>query len=88
MRLSDFIARGKKILNEDAGSEGLVYKLTTKTAIKPIDTDVVKVSDVEKELDDTVARVEFTFPRDYGFALNTLKAVYGDIDIIGLQLVY
>ena len=88
MKLSDFIARGKKILNEEAGSEGLVYTLATSQVISEMETELLKISDIETVNGDTVARVEFTYPRDYGFALNTLKVVLGDIDIISLQLVY
>lgn len=88
MRLSDFIKRAERILNEDAGSEGLVYILTTTSTLKAIETDAVTISDVHKENGETVARVEFSFPRDCGFALNTLKAIYGDIEIVSLNLVY
>ena len=88
MNLSDFIARCKKILNEDAGSEGMVFTLRSASPVKAVETDTVKISDVRKENGETIARVEFTFPRDCGFAANTLKAIYGDIEINSLELVY
>lgn len=88
MKISDFINKAKKILNEGAGSEGMVYKLTTPKKVKPVSNDVLVVSDIQKIDDGYEARVEFTFPRDYGFALNSIKAVFGDMEINALELLY
>lgn len=88
MNIADFIAKAKKILNEGAGSEGFVYILRCGKPVSAVDNDTVKVSDIKTENGTTTARIEFKINRDYGYALNSLKAVLGDVDVKSLELVY
>lgn len=88
MNIEDFIGKAKRILKEDAGSEGMVYKLTTKNSVTAIKNDILTIDDVHKDNGNTVCRITFTYPRDYGFAMNTLKAHLGDIDVARLELLY
>lgn len=88
MNLADLIAKGKRILLEHAGSEGFVYILKTSNTLSPVDNNILKLTDIKTEDGITIARLEFKVNRDYGFALNSLKAVLGDIDVKSLELVY
>lgn len=88
MNIADFIERAKRILNETDGSEGFVYILRTANNISALDNDILKISEITHEDGETKARVEFKVNRDYGYALNSLKAVLGDIEIKSLELVY
>lgn len=88
MNIADFIARAKRILNEGAGSEGFVYILRCGKRLSAVDNDILKVTDITTEDGTTKARIEFKVNRDYGYALNSLKAVLGDIDVKSLELVY
>lgn len=89
MNVADFIKMAKRILNEgEGGTSGFVYIFKTTGNISALDNDVLKISEIEKEDGVTKARVEFKINRDYGFALNSLKAVLGDVDIKSLELVY
>lgn len=83
MDLKEYIAKAKRILREDAGSEGLCYLLKFKGSLKE-EGFVVE----EKETQDGVqcAKIRFAMPRDYGFALQTLKDL--DVDVIGLELLF
>jgi len=88
MKLADLIAKGKRILHEHAGSEGFVYILKTSNRLSQIDNNILKLTDIENENGVYTARLEFKVNRDYGFALNSLKAVLGDINVKSLELVY
>lgn len=88
MNIADFIEKAKRILNEGEGASGFVYILRTGNSISALDNDILKISEIEHEDGITKARIEFKFNRDYGFALNSLKAVLGDIDVKSLELVY
>lgn len=88
MKLADYIAKAKRILKEDAGSEGMVYLLSVKGNLAPVDNEILKITEIEHKEGLACGRVEFTFARDYGFALNSIKAVLGDIDIATLELIY
>ena len=88
MNIADFIERAKRILNEGEGASGFVYILTTANNISALDNDILKISEITHEDGNTKARVEFKVNRDYGFALNSLKAVLGDVDIKSLELIY
>ena len=88
MNIPDYIKLAKRVLHEDAGSEGMMYKLVAKTSIRPVETDLFTITEVEKEDDMNTAIVRFTYPRDYGYALNTIREAFEDIDITSLSLVY
>ena len=75
----EFLERAKMILKEDAGSEGMAYLLKYKGALKE---EGFKV----EENEDGKAKIVFDMPRDYGFALQTLKDL--GIEVIGLELLY
>jgi len=75
----EFLERAKMILKEDAGSEGMCYLLKYKGALKE---EGFKV----EEKEDGKAKIVFDMPRDYGFALQTLKDL--GIEVIGLELLY
>lgn len=80
MNFADFIKKAKITLREDAGSEGYSYKLKFKGNLP--ECDCFKVE--KKEADE--ATIIFAYPRDYGFALQTLKDC--GIEIVGLELLY
>lgn len=79
MNLNEFLEKAQKILNEDAGSEGLAYRLKYTGALKE------EGFKVEKKEDDAVI-IRFDVPHDYGFALNTLKDL--GIEVVGLELLF
>lgn len=87
MKLADLIGKGKRIL-EHAGSEGFVYILRTTSSIPKLDNAILKITDIEHKDGVTIARLEFKVNRDYGYALNSLKAVLGNIEVKSLELVY
>lgn len=82
MNLQDYIAKAKRVLREDAGSEGFCYVLQYKGELKEEGFTVE-----EKETKDGVktAKIRFEDPKDYGFAAQVLKDL--GIDIVGLQLI-
>lgn len=88
MRLDEFIAKAKNILgrslNEHSGSEGLAYILETTKPLAIVDNHILAI----EKRDDNKYTVNFKYPHDCGFALNTIKAVFGDIEIVSLQLLY
>lgn len=88
MNIPEYIQLAKKVLNEDAGSEGMVYLVEAKSGLKAVENDIVKVTDVKTDNGVTSAKANFAFPQDYGFALNTIKELLEGIDIIALKLVY
>ena len=83
MGLKEYIARAKRILKEDAGSEGLCYCVKFKGTLKEEGFTVE-----EKSTEDGVqcAKIKFAYPRDYGFALQTLKDL--GIEVVGLELLF
>lgn len=88
MRLDEFIAKAKntlgRSLNEHAGSEGLAYILETDKALSIVDNHILAL----EKREDNKYTVKFKYPHDCGFALNTIKAMFGDIEIVSLQLLY
>lgn len=83
MNLKEYIARAKKILKEDAGSEGLCYLVKFKGTLPEADFTVE-----EKETVDGVqcAKIKFVYPKDYGFALQALKDL--GVEVVALELLY
>lgn len=83
MSLREYIEKAKRILREDAGSEGMAYLLKFKGTLKE-EGFIVE----EKTTEDGVqcAKIKFEYPRDYGFALQTLKDL--GIEIVGLELLF
>ena len=88
MNVPEFIKLAKQILNEDAGSEGMVYKVCAKSGLSALENEVLKIDEVKSENGATVAKVTFSYPHDYGFALNAIKENLENIDVISLSLVY
>lgn len=88
MNISDYIKEAKKVLNEDAGSEGMVYCVEAKSGLSATENEQLKISEVKSENGVHCANVEFVFPHDYGFALNAIKEALPNIEIIALKLVY
>lgn len=84
MNLKDYIAKAKKVLKEDAGSEGFCYCLKYKGTLPEDPCFTIE----EKETKDGVqcAKIKFAYPKDYGFALQVLKDK--GVDIIGLELLF
>lgn len=87
MNLSQYIKRAKSILNEHAGSEGFKYFVFAKSGLKAMKNENYEISEVVSENGVQKATVDFSYPRDYGFALNTLKEDL-KVEITGLQLIY
>ena len=88
MNVPEYIKLAKKILNEDAGSEGMVYEVEAKSGLKAVENEVVTINEVKSQNGVTVAKAHFAYPHDYGFALNAIKQLLEGIDIIALKLVY
>lgn len=84
MNLKEYIERAKKVLNEDAGSEGMSYKLTYKGTIPALDG--MEVEHLPVENGNKVCIIKFTYPKDYGFANNCLAAL--GIEIVTLELLF
>ena len=79
MNFKDLKAKAKSILREDAGCEGLAYSLEYTGELKE---EGFKVEDKA----DGKAKIVFDIPRDYGFALQTLKDL--GINVVALELLY
>ena len=88
MNIPEFVKLAKKVLNEHAGSEGMEYQLEAKSGLKTIETDQVKIVELNTKNGVTTAKVLFSYPQDYGFAVNTIKNVLPEIEIVTLKLVY
>ena len=88
MNIPEYIKLAKHALNEDAGSEGLVYMVEAKSGLKGIETELIKIEEVKSENGIASGKVSFTFPHDYGFALSAIKEALEGIDITALKLVY
>lgn len=88
MNIPEYVKLAKKVLNEDAGSEGMMYQVKAKSGLKSVDTGVIKIADVKTEEGVSVGNASFAYPHDYGFALNAIKEALPDIEIIALNLVY
>lgn len=87
MNLQQYIKRAKRILTEDAGSEGMKYKVYAKSGLKAVKNEAYEIKEVTNENGEQCAFVEFVYPHDYGFALNKLTHDLG-LDITGLRLIY
>lgn len=79
MNFSEFIKKAKTVLREDAGSEGTAYKVKYTGELKEEGFKVKDKANGE-------ATIEFDYPRDYGYAAQTLKDL--GIEIKGLELLY
>ena len=88
INIQDFLKEARRVLNEDAGSEGLTYTVKASAGLKALDNDELVIEDVHQEDGETVATVKFRYPHDYGFALMTLKQQLEDLNITSLALVY
>ena len=88
MNIPEYIAKAKKVLKEDAGSEGMQYIVEAKSGLKALDNEVLKIEEVKSENGVTTGKVIFTYPHDYGFALSTLKEHLEGLDLVALKLVY
>lgn len=88
MNVQEFIKYAKRVLNEDAGSEGMAYKISAKSGLKAYSDDKMTINEVKTVNDGTEASVQFTYPHDYGFALQSIKDALGDIQITSLTLLY
>lgn len=88
MNVPEYIKLAKKVLNEDAGSEGMQYIVEAKSGLAALENETLIIDEVKQENGLTSARVRFTFPHDYGFALNKIKENLENIDITSLKLVY
>ena len=79
MSYSEFLKQAKQVFKEDAGSEGSAYIVKYNGELKENGFKVENKKDGE-------AKIIFEFPKDYGFALETLKAL--GIEVISLALLY
>lgn len=86
--LKDFIATAKKVLNEDAGSEGLVYRVTFKNKPAAIDNKALKLDEGKQTDKGHEVKVTWSYPRDYGFALSSLKKFFPNNPVVKMELVY
>lgn len=87
MNIQNYIKRAKRVFNEHAGSEGMKYKVFAKSGLKAVKNEKYEISEVNSANGGQEAIVEFVYPHDWGFAVNTLTEELG-IDITGLQLIY
>lgn len=74
-----FLQEAKQVFKEDAGSEGLAYLVKFKGELKE---EGFKVEDKK----DGEAKIVFDYPRDCGFALDTLKNL--GVEVLGITLLY
>lgn len=88
MNIPEYLQAARKVLNEDAGTEGMVYVVEAKAGLKQIDNDRVVIDNVKSENGIASADVKFAYPHDYGFALNAIKDLLPEIEIVALKLVY
>ena len=80
MNFADLISKGRRVLKEDAGSEGFAYIVKFKGELK--ETDDFKVEDKK----DGQAKVCFSYPCDCGLAAQKLKDL--GVDVISLELIF
>lgn len=83
MLIREFIEKAKRVLKEDAGSEGFSYKLKYKGSLKE---EGFIVEEKSTEDGEACAKIKFDYPRDYGFALQTLKDL--GIEVVSLELLF
>jgi hypothetical protein len=91
MSVREFRIMAKKLLesmNEDAGSEGMKYIVEAKSGLKAVVTKVMEIDEVKSANGITSATVTFTYPHDYGTALEAIKNEMKDINITALKLVF
>ena len=88
MNIKEYLKLAKKVLKEDAGSEGLQYLVEAKSGLTKLENEVLTIDEVKEANGLTSARVTFAYPHDYGFALNAIKENLENIEITSLSLVY
>lgn len=88
MNIPEYVKLAKKVLNEDAGSEGMVYLIEAKNGLKVLDNELVKIDEVVTKDGITTGKATFSYPQDYGFAVQTIKELLEGIEIVSLKLVY
>lgn len=88
MNIQEYIKYATKVLNEDAGSEGMQYKVVARKGLKSFENEVLTIDEVKQENGETSARVTFSFPHDYGYALSVITENLQDIEIVSLSLTY
>ena len=54
MNVPEYIKLAKRILKEDAGSEGMVYEVAAKSGLKAIEHDLFKIEEDKHDLEYTV----------------------------------
>ena len=80
MNFADLISKGRRVLKEDAGSEGFAYIVKFKGELK--ETDDFTVEDKK----DGQAKICFKDPCDCGLAAMKLKDL--GIEVLSLELVF
>ena len=80
MNFSEFLAKAKIILKEDAGSEGFSYIVKFRGKLPQKEGMIIE------EKSEGQAKILFTVPKDYGLALQELKDL--GVDVIGLELLF
>ena len=88
MNIQEYISYAKRVLNEDAGSEGMVYQVRAKAGLKPVETKSLVINEVVEQNGELVADVNFVYPHDYGFAVSMIKEALEDIELVAVTLVY
>lgn len=85
MNFSEFIEKARPILKdvkplkEDAGSEGLSYRVKFNGTLPE---EGLKI----KETKDGFTTIEFDYPHDFGFAMQALKDL--GVEVVSLELLF
>ena len=88
MNIQEYLKLAKRVLKEDAGSEGMQYMVEAKSGLTKLENDLLTIDEVKTVNGVTSARVTFAYPHDYGFALNAIKENLKNVEITSLSLVY
>lgn len=80
MNYPEFIEKAKKILKEDAGSEGLSYLVEYKGTLPESEDFTIENKEEGK------AKITFNYPKDFGLALQCLKDQ--GVEVIKLELLF
>lgn len=83
MNLEEYLKKAKRILKEDAGSEGLCYRVYYTGELKEGD---FTIEDTKTTVDNKISIIKFNYPKDYGFALQYLKDLGNEL--IKLELLF
>ena len=88
MNIKEYINYAKKVLNEDAGSEGMQYTVKVKSGLKALETNVLTIDEIKDTNEGQTGRVQFSYPHDWGYAHKVLQENLPDVEILGLELVF